>query len=543
MERLPALSSEERIEALRHIGATPRPYDPYYRLALVVEHLPPIKESILRHPEIEKFPVINQKAIFVRNSYHDLYSIIAGLPVKADIRILLTGTPGIGKSTFLLYFIIQFLHIANHNRSASRTRDVLIFQPAESQNEFYAFASPNIVRKGGYSDFEDFLLLPTTWYVVDWKPKSKPVKKPATTLFALSPNSIRDDDFKDFEKTLLMRLCMPVWTYDELEGCRRHIFPELSNSSLRYIYDLVGGVPRSCLEAPTEVLRVGHGEEKAHEGALQRIHAAFSEIKDPLDFIRTQEQSLSAKLSGRLLHKVPASEFRDGWHRVWASAYVIDRFVNMIDAHAANDMHRQVVEGLARNERDGSLGKVFECYVRHLFFKGGGVRLRKRRLFGASDQKGEPELRQWFTVPRNLEHKPFSGMANFSIPKNDTGTIWTPGPNFPSVDMILTPSSLFQITISPHHPVKQEPLRKILEKLPAKENIVLYFVVPEENFETFPFQNYHNTEGKVSSKKPKSVKTFQQWVLGVPLKSFSNKEKAEQSEVRDMPRRKKRKMA
>jgi len=95
-------------------------------------------------------------------------------------------------------------------------RDVLIFQPAEVENAFYAFAGPNIVRKGTYSDFEAFFLLPTTWYLVDWKPKSKPISQPATTLFALSPNSIRDEDFKDFEKVLAMNLCMPVWTYDEL---------------------------------------------------------------------------------------------------------------------------------------------------------------------------------------------------------------------------------------------------------------------------------------------------------------------------------------
>jgi hypothetical protein len=50
---------------------------------------------------------------------------------------------------------------------------------------------------------------------------------------------------------------------------------------------------------------MGQGEEKAHERALQRLEAAFSEIKDPLDFIHTQEQSLNAKVSGRLLHKVP----------------------------------------------------------------------------------------------------------------------------------------------------------------------------------------------------------------------------------------------
>lgn len=131
---MPALTGEERIEVLRHIGVMPQPYDPYYRFTSVVEHLQlsPIKDSILRHPDIENFPVVNRKAMSVRKCYHDLYSIVSGLPIEANIQILLTGTPGIGKSTFLLYFIIRFLYIANHKHSASRARDVLIFQPAES---------------------------------------------------------------------------------------------------------------------------------------------------------------------------------------------------------------------------------------------------------------------------------------------------------------------------------------------------------------------------------------------------------------------------
>jgi hypothetical protein len=155
---------------------------------------------------------------------------------------LLTGTPGIGKSTFLVYFIIRYLYESKNPAAtfkndessviSSQMRDVLIFQPARSEDTFYAFAGPNVVRKGTYSDFEDFFFLPTTWYLVDWKPTSKLQSMDAATLFALSPSSIQDEDFKDFEKVLSMSYCMPVWTYNELEKCRQHVFPELSNKSL-----------------------------------------------------------------------------------------------------------------------------------------------------------------------------------------------------------------------------------------------------------------------------------------------------------------------
>jgi hypothetical protein len=145
---------------------------------------------------------------------------------------------------------------------------------------------------------------------------------------------------------------MLVWIFDELEKCRHHVFPELLNSSLSYIYGLVG----ECQGPVWRHLLKCYVLGRTRKRLTRELYLNF---KDPLDFIRTQEQSLSAKVSGRLLHKVPDSElYQDGWHRVWASAYVIDRFVNMIDAHAASNMNRQVMEGLARNERDGTLGKV-----------------------------------------------------------------------------------------------------------------------------------------------------------------------------------------
>jgi hypothetical protein len=468
------------------------------------------------------FPVIDTNALFIRKCYHELYEIITKLPItNARFRILLTGTPGIGKSTFLIYFIIRYLYESTID---VQRRDILIFQPAESDDEFYAFATPNIVRKGTYSDFEAFFLLSTTWYLVDWKPISKPKSTRAATLFALSPNGIQDDSFKSFEKVLSRCYCMPVWTHDELEECRDRVFSTLSKSSLNYIYERVGGVPRSCLQAPTEALASEESEDEALNAGLRRLELAFQGLTDPLEALRAQEQSLtSVQVSGRLLHKVPGPGYRDRGHRVWASAYVIDKFVNTMNSQSARSMKTEVREGLARNDRDGSLGKVFECYVRHLFFTGGGPPLKKRRLCKPSDkgkelESQELESQEEFTLPEGLVHQPFGGMADFSIPEGDTGTIWTPGPNFPSVDIILTPNLLFQITISERHPIKQEPLRKILEKLPTEEKVLLYFVVPEDIFERFTYQEYHTEQRMVSRNVPKTVDEIEQWVLGVPLR-------------------------
>src|SRR5438045_1694159 len=105
---LSVLTREERIRILRHIGINPLPNDIYGQLPSVIASLRETwncEECILDHPNKDSnFPVINQKALFVRKCYHELFEIIIKVPTPKNqlpIRILLTGTPGIGKSTFL----------------------------------------------------------------------------------------------------------------------------------------------------------------------------------------------------------------------------------------------------------------------------------------------------------------------------------------------------------------------------------------------------------------------------------------------------------
>src|SRR5438045_59553 len=111
---LSVLTREERIRILRHIGIKPSPDDIYGRLPSVLKHLPDDwnqEDSILNMGgEAFLFPIIEQEALFVRKCYHDLYEIIKKAPISQSVRIMLTGTPGIGKSTFLVYFIIRYLY-------------------------------------------------------------------------------------------------------------------------------------------------------------------------------------------------------------------------------------------------------------------------------------------------------------------------------------------------------------------------------------------------------------------------------------------------
>jgi hypothetical protein len=112
---LSALTGVERINILHHIGTKPLPNDQYGRLRSVIEYLPPgtMMGACLTTLTVDDrtftFLVINQKTLFVRKCYHELYEIVIKSPtaVAQSGRVLLTDTPGIGKSTFLVHFIIR----------------------------------------------------------------------------------------------------------------------------------------------------------------------------------------------------------------------------------------------------------------------------------------------------------------------------------------------------------------------------------------------------------------------------------------------------
>ena len=68
---------------------------------------------------------------------------------------------------------------------------------------------------------------------------------------------------------------------------------------------------------------------------------------------------------------------------------------------------------------------------------------------------------------------------------------------FPSVDSLMKPNMLFQITVSARHGVHHDGLLSALEKLGNPENPHLYFVVPKQLFDDLTFQSYTKKDKRV----------------------------------------------
>ncbi|KAF9425432.1 hypothetical protein BGZ76_003243, partial [Entomortierella beljakovae] len=134
----------------------------------------------------------NTDELFVRQGFKDLYDYIIRW-IRLDKAFVVTGTAGIGKSSFLIYLAIRLLA-----SSTNECPPVIIFQVKEKTSEYYALGGFETVRCGKLDDFKLFLDLPETWHLVDSSPE--PILRKARTIFSVSPNTLNFQGYRDVTK-------------------------------------------------------------------------------------------------------------------------------------------------------------------------------------------------------------------------------------------------------------------------------------------------------------------------------------------------------
>ncbi|KAK5816992.1 hypothetical protein F5H01DRAFT_189678 [Linnemannia elongata] len=142
----------------------------------------------LSAPRVSIFPIVGTDELFLRTAYKELHDTILGTFENAHARnairkhIVVTGTSGIGKSAFLVYFAIRLLAESDDDNPP-----MIVFHTKRSE-KCYVFGGCSTVRSGSIKDFEPFLSLPDTWYLVD--SSSDPVLDRAKTIISASLNTL-----------------------------------------------------------------------------------------------------------------------------------------------------------------------------------------------------------------------------------------------------------------------------------------------------------------------------------------------------------------
>ncbi|KAF8977630.1 hypothetical protein BGZ46_007243, partial [Entomortierella lignicola] len=287
---LSLLNLAERAKVLSFIGRASR-NSSYHNITRTARELlssnTNMKEiSVLTSPGDRGFPVVETADLFIRDEYKRFYDhIISDFRTPTTVnrlnRFFIIGTPGIGKSAFLVYFAIR--QLVDHD-----LEDPPIIISHEKKSETcYAYGGTTCQRKGNREEFADFLELPKTWYLVD--SGNNPQPDNARTIFTASPR-ILHDEYDEFAKgaTCYSYYHMSPWNLEQLRECKESVryFQSIGDEFLEELYSNLGGIPRQILQSPADALFKKPGDiQGARKAAFYQVDEAIKRVEKPDDII------------------------------------------------------------------------------------------------------------------------------------------------------------------------------------------------------------------------------------------------------------------
>ena len=447
------------------------------------------------------------RKIFMRNCYKLLEEMIDKLVTEKGEgifgRILLTGTPGTGKSAFAIILL---------QKSLKAGRSVLYHGKGLS---FVAEPSGKIVwidANGERKILEDNKMHD---YIADG------VKEPVASYFGKSifVHSPLHAHGCQYEKEASMTLYMPLWSLSELQECNRLIYGK-PDEDLLYQYALWGGTARWTLGKDREVAETQWNE------ALSRAQNTTLEV-----VVRTSSWG-DASISDRLVHMdVDMKEsVLVAYKPICASPRVLDELIDRYWSQLQREGQRLLVETADSPALASLRGHMFEGYFHRLMKEGTGqVQMRSLEEAGAAMESDPVELKA-------TKVKWFEALA--SIGKLRAGVYYRPmSSNFESVDSFMLSSDdgymtvdMFSVTVSRSHPTSAKGLEAILEILPEVARVRLMFCVPLSVYHEFKKQPYTGEQHQVLHGSHPKLQRIAQWVLGVPLMVVEKERKSEVGE-------------
>ena len=212
-------------------------------IATVPEAIPFAMESVF----MEVYPDTSHlSSLYTRQAYidldklvHDLYQNRGNREIVRCNSVVITGTPGVGKSMFLIYEIDQ---------ARKRELDVVI-----QIGDFYGvFDSNRNVVSVSAAEAKDHLRNPDCMYFFDPAFQSD-IKLKLHRAFTVVFSS-NEDNYRCLNKSNYVLLYMPVWTLTELLICRQQCFAQYSEETVKTTFKKWGGSARSVFVSSREVL-------------------------------------------------------------------------------------------------------------------------------------------------------------------------------------------------------------------------------------------------------------------------------------------------
>jgi len=317
-------------------------------------------------------------------------------------------------------------------------------------------------------------------------------------------------------------LYLPPWSLEELKRCRVLIFDSrVAEGQVEELFKLWGGIARFVLE---------FADDPAQKNQLdQAIESATGKsIRDTVDALRQAKD-----ISHKVVHYIPTADYRS-FTIAFASNYVADKIYAKIDEQNLNDVRDFLKGSMSLGDFGASRGRVFERFVHYRFEKGGNFPTRNLTT-GAVENLIIPASVNP-TIYDNVAELQTVAAYDYARPRQT---------NAKSIDAVIKPNWLFQITVADRHSCREDGLAETLDAMGLTTNVLanthmvfmapffktafvhprprLYFVVPTDKFPAFDVQSYTDKNDHVlhgaSANATKNVWQLEQWVLEVSLNS------------------------
>ncbi|KAG2431995.1 hypothetical protein HYH02_013067 [Chlamydomonas schloesseri] len=432
----------------------------------------PAPGEVLRLEGAGFVPDVDLRGVYIRECYKGLADVMLTSPLK---KFILTGTPGVGKSTIFYYFVGRLL------QQRSTPPPFIIWQHAfySGGRAFCYNTKTGDTLCGEVSSFMAALMNPDTWYIADAMPPE--LKTKAHLLLITSP---KRDTYKVLEKRGARMLHMPPWSLEELQACRSKLDLSVSEAFVKKCFEYGGGVARySLLQLEASNNDV---EELLREGLLQQLRGAIdtssvSQVRAALADVATQDMGLDT--SHRVIHIKTDSSYSKRLLE-FASRWVAERFMNKA---AAEDEYGLV--SLVNGSQDTFRGLMHEVWMHRTLPKGGEFTIAPVKLTG-----GTPKLVREAEYTLKLppcKEEVFEEVVDLARKGCEEGVYYKPvSARLPLVDSLLRVGgvmNLFQMTVSPDKPVDFAKLEGLLGDLgiTPQQEARLIFVVPEDIYPNF----------------------------------------------------------
>ena len=444
---------------------------------------PLVDSDVKKDGKIYSFNFLESSAdadvkIFVRESYLKLYGLLT-----SEKFTLINGNPGFGKSYFGLYVIYRLMQ--------EKSYSIIYVNRVKGYSAFICGDRVEVM-----SDTDCRLLLnrgskENRWYIHDCatrmgKPDMFIASMCARTLVLSSPAKSNYADFQKEGKSCgISFFYMPPWSLLECQAWNTVVGEKTGNYEERFWH--WGGNAR-------EVFGKSYN--------ITDLDQAIRDIEDPQAVISKLKDVAAGRgniYSHRVLHLFPNDSY-DCIEVKFASPYVSREVYQRLKKKSLDGVLQLIRDCSGEPTLAGIMGPLFEQFAHEKFSGPGEYSVKNLKSGKVSKLLVDPVGSLNF---KELSEVVDSNVYYFPVSKG-----------FKSVDSILPKDEAFQMTVSNKHPVQYNGLTVVKDQLQCGV-LKLYFVVPKENFDKFPLQNY------LTEKKEKCVvqdkKDIEQFVLSMDI--------------------------